>query len=129
MGEMEYPDTEDGVVLYRPVGTEELKLIEASGFRAFPPRLEHQAFFYPVVQAEYAHEIAKRWNADHPTSGGTGFVTRFCVRADHLSKYQVHPAGGIGRQEYWIPALDLAEFNRNIIGQIDVVARYERAPQ
>jgi hypothetical protein len=27
------------VTLYRPVGPEELELIEASGWRAFPPRL------------------------------------------------------------------------------------------
>src|SRR5262245_57553589 len=99
------PDrVETVMVLYRPVGAQELKLIEASGLRAFPPRLAHQPVFYPVVQEAYAHEIAKRWNAEHPTSSGVGFVTRFGVRADHLAKYQVHVAGGLERQEYWIPA-------------------------
>lgn len=34
--------------LYRPVGLEELKLIAASNFRAFPPRLPEQPIFYPV---------------------------------------------------------------------------------
>jgi hypothetical protein len=35
--------------LYRPVGQAELELIEASGWRAFPPRLAHQPIFYPVA--------------------------------------------------------------------------------
>jgi hypothetical protein len=116
-----------GVVLYRPVGAEELRLIEASGFRGFPPRLDHQPIFYPVVQAAYAHEIAKQWNAEHPTSQGVGFVTIFRVRAEFLSKYEKHSAGGTAREEYWIPAAELAEFNRNIIGRIEVIAKYERA--
>jgi len=28
------------------------------------------------------------------------------------------------RQEYWIPAEDLADFNDNIVGPIDVIAEY-----
>jgi hypothetical protein len=36
--------------LYRPVGKKELELIRASGFRAFPPRLPGQPFFYPVLK-------------------------------------------------------------------------------
>ena len=30
-------------------------------------------------------------------------------------------------QEYWIPAEDLAEFNLNIVGMIEVVAEYRGA--
>ena len=33
------------VVLFRPVGPKELALIEASGYRAFPPRLCWQPIF------------------------------------------------------------------------------------
>jgi hypothetical protein len=33
------------VVLYRPVGKNELVFIEASGFTAFPPRLPEQPIF------------------------------------------------------------------------------------
>ena len=35
--------------LYRPVGQEELNLIQSSGYREFPPRLPHQPIFYPVL--------------------------------------------------------------------------------
>ena len=50
------------MILYRPVGTAELKLIEESGFRLFPPRLPEQPIFYPVLNEKYAREIAERWN-------------------------------------------------------------------
>jgi hypothetical protein len=35
----------DTVTLYRPVGPAELKLIEASDWREFPPRLPEQPIF------------------------------------------------------------------------------------
>lgn len=47
------------VTLFRPVGQKELDLIAASGNRAFPPRLPHQPIFYPVLNEEYATQIAR----------------------------------------------------------------------
>jgi hypothetical protein len=38
--------------LYRPVGQEELDLIQSSVYREFPPRLPHQPIFYPVLNEE-----------------------------------------------------------------------------
>lgn len=67
--------------LYRPVGPKELALIEESGWRAFPPRLPEQPYFYPVVNEEYAAQIARDWNVK---ASGTGFVTRFAVRSEFL---------------------------------------------
>jgi len=46
------------MILYRPVGTTELKLIEQSGFKRFPARLPEQPIFYPVLNERYASEIA-----------------------------------------------------------------------
>lgn len=40
------------ITLWRPVGKEELQLIEASGWRAFPPRLPDQPIFYPVLNEQ-----------------------------------------------------------------------------
>ena len=48
--------------LYRPVNQAELDLIEASGWRAFPPRLPEQPIFYPVLNEEYAIQISRDWN-------------------------------------------------------------------
>ena len=59
--------------------------------RAFPPRLPEQPIFYPVLTEEYAVNIARDWNV--PASG-SGFVTRFAVRWDYLSCFEVQDAGG-----------------------------------
>lgn len=52
-------DVSETTVLWRPVGRKELELIEAGGWRAFPPRLAHQPIFYPVVNEECAVRIAR----------------------------------------------------------------------
>jgi hypothetical protein len=87
---------------------------------AFPPRLPEQPIFYPVTTEDYAVKIARDWNV--PASGA-GFVTRFQVRRDYLSAFDVQEAGGRAHQEYWIPeALDA--FNGAIIGKIEVVREF-----
>ena len=113
--------TAETVILFRPVGPEELRLIEAAQHRAFPPRLPDQPIFYPVLTEEYARKIARDWNV--PASG-KGYVTRFRVRGDFLERYDIHEAGGGEHLEYWIPAEELAEFNAAIIGEIEVVAEF-----
>jgi hypothetical protein len=57
------------MVLYRPVGQRELELIAESGFRRFPPRLPTQPFFYPVLNEQYAVQIARDWNTKDSDSG------------------------------------------------------------
>ena len=42
------------VILFRLIGKNELALIEASGFTAFPSRLFEQPIFYPVLNEENA---------------------------------------------------------------------------
>ncbi len=111
-------------VLYRPVGQKELDLIRASSFATFPPRLFWQPIFYPVLNEEYATGIARDWNTKDEASGYVGYVTRFRVRSDYLAQYDVQTVGSRVHQEYWIPAEDLDEFNRNIVGPIEVIAEY-----
>jgi hypothetical protein len=113
------------ITLYRPVGLEELELIKQSGFKEFPPRLPGQPIFYPVLNEEYATQIARDWNAKN-SNDGSGYVTRFQVMASFLSRYEVHTVGSVIHKEYWIPAADLPEFNKNIAGVIEVVAAYNR---
>jgi hypothetical protein len=111
------------VTLFRPVGPEELALIEACGWKAFPPRLPDQPIFYPVTNHAYATQIARDWNVK---ASGAGFVTRFAVKASYLSRFQVQTVGGAMHTEYWIPAEDLTEFNANIVGLIEVVEEFHR---
>lgn len=47
------------ITLFRPVGPRELELIKQLDFRAFPPRLPEQPIFYPVLNEEYAVQIAR----------------------------------------------------------------------
>jgi hypothetical protein len=110
--------------LFRPVGPKELALIRASGLTEFPPRLPEQPIFYPVLDREYAEQIARDWNAKDPKTGHQGFVTQFDVDAQYLSRFEVHRVGGATHLEYWIPAEQLVEFNRHIIGRIQVVAEF-----
>ena len=110
-------------VLFRPVGPKELALIQDSNFLGFPPRLEGQPYFYPVLNQEYAAQIARDWNA-RDQNIGAGFVTRFRVRTEFLSRFEVRTVGGSIHKEYWIPAEDLLEFNRNIVGKIEVIAEF-----
>lgn len=117
----------DTVILFRPVGQKELELIRASGMREFPPRLPSQPIFYPVLNEEYATEIARDWNTRDQASGFSGYVTRFPVRAAFLAKYEVHVVGAARHQEYWIPAEELVELNRNIVGLIKVVREFHGA--
>ena len=109
------------LVLYRPVGPKELALIEASGWREFPPRLLEQPIFYPVLNEDYATQIARDWNVKE---SGAGFVTRFEVDAGFVSRYPVQTVGGALHQELWIPAEDLADFNRHLVGTIEVIAEF-----
>jgi hypothetical protein len=104
------------VTLWRPTGQEELDLVAASGWRAWPPRLPEQP-----INRWYATKIAREWNVPR---GGVGYVTTFDVRKDYLDRFPVQQAGGRDALEYWIPAEELDEFNENITGAIREEARY-----
>ncbi len=110
-------------MLFRPVGTKELALIKQSGFSAFPPRLPEQPIFYLVLNEEYAAQIARDWNAKF-NEDKIGYVTKFEVNKEFLDNYEVKVVGGKTHEEYWIPAEDLEEFNRNIVGKIEVIAEF-----
>jgi hypothetical protein len=109
------------LTLWRPTGPSELALVEASGFRRWPPRLPDQPIFYPVMNEDYATRIARDWNAK---ASGVGYVTRFEVEADFASRYDVHQVGGDSILELWVPAEELEEFNDHIVGLIEVVAEF-----
>jgi hypothetical protein len=103
------------------VGPAELALIQASNWAGFPPRLPEQPIFYPVMNLEYATQIARDWNVKE---SGAGFVTRFAVQKTFLQRYPVKTVGGALHQELWVPAEDLDEFNRHIVGPIEVIATF-----
>ena len=107
--------------LYRPVGQAELDLIIAAGGCSYPPRLPGQPIFYPVLNEKYAREIAEKWNKKSADSGYAGYVTTFEIDDAYISKFDIQTVGASYHQEFWIPAEDLEEFNRHIIGKIEVL--------
>ena len=109
------------ITLYRPVGDAELALVRSSGWVAFPPRLPEQPIFYPVLEEEYAIQIARDWNT---RDGGKGYVLRFQVQTDYIAQFPVQTAGSRIHREYWIPAEELSEFNKHIVGMIEMVSTF-----
>ncbi len=107
--------------LYRPVGQAELELIEKSDYTKYPPRLPEQPIFYPVLNERYASEIAEKWNKKDTSSGYKGYVTTFEIDDEYVSKYEPHIVGASYHVELWIPSKELEEFNKHIIGKIEVL--------
>lgn len=115
--------SDETTTLYRPVGARELALIRESGFRVFPPRLTEQPIFYPVLNEEYATQIARDWNTKY-NAERSGYVTRFCVRSEFLARYPPQTVGAEVHRELWIPAEYLSSLNENIVGLIEVIAEF-----
>lgn len=110
------------MLLYRPVGIDELLLIYGAAMRRFPPRLPEQPIFYPVLNAQYAEEISRDWNA---TSGAmAGYVTEFEVDDLYGRSFEVRQVGAQRHQELWVPAESLDEFNSHIQGQIRLISAF-----
>ena len=108
--------------LCRPVGLEELRLIYDAEMRAFPPRLPDQPIFYPVTNEGYATQIARDWNTKSGTKAG--FVTKFSVKGDYISKFERRVVGAKEHEELWVPAEELVEFNAHVEGCIEVTRAF-----
>ena len=111
------------MILYRPVGTKELELIRESNYRIFPPRLADQPIFYPVLNEQYATEIASSWNVKY-NEDHRGYVTKFEVDDQYCGQFEVHQVGGAHHKELWVPAEKLGEFNKHIIGEIHIIKEF-----
>jgi hypothetical protein len=112
------------ITLYRPTGANELALIIDSGMKRFPLRLFWQPIFYPVLNFQYAAEIAERWNMGNPDSDGVGFVTEFEIPDEYFQKFPIQTVGLYHHQELWVPAEELDEFNDKIVNGIRVTKSF-----
>jgi hypothetical protein len=114
------------VRLYRPVGAGELAAIESLAWRRFPPRLAEQPIFYPVLNFDYAEQIARDWNSRHEPSH-VGYVLEFDVGDAVAQRYPVQTAGAANlHRELWVPAEELESFNDGIEGEIRLIATYRQ---
>lgn len=110
--------------LYRPVGQAELNLIQATNWKRFPPRLDWQPIFYPVLTEEYAVFIAQQWNTKDPNSGYVGYALQFEIDESYIESFSIQNVGGPESLEYWIPAEELETFNDQISGEIRVIHEF-----
>ncbi|HEX5154280.1 MAG TPA: ADP-ribosylation/crystallin J1 [Parafilimonas sp.] len=110
--------------LYRPVGKKEWQLVKESGCKRFPPRLDWQPIFYPVLNQQYAEQIAFEWNTKDAFSGYTGHVLAFDLPTGYLQQFPIQNVGGAIHNELWIPAAQPEDFNDHIIGEIRLVKSF-----
>jgi hypothetical protein len=97
--------------------------LRQAGSSASRRGLPEQPIFYPVLNEDYAIQIARDWNARY-NQLKAGYVTRFRVTSDHLARHEIHTVGSSIHQEYWIPAEELEEFNSNMVGPIEIIAQF-----
>lgn len=76
--------------LWRPCNDAELGLVADSGWRRWPPRLDWQPIFYPVLNQEYATELARGFQVP---AFGVSHVTRFEVDSAYLAQFDVQRVG------------------------------------
>lgn len=89
------------MILYRPVGLHELRLIAQTDYRVFPPRLPEQPIFYPVLNFGYAEQIARDWNTK--SNSFAGFVTRFEIEDEYVSRFPVQVVAGVSMRSCGFP--------------------------
>ena len=78
--------------------------------------------FYPVTNEAYAVQISKEWNVP---AYGVGYVLRFEVDTEYLKKFKIENVGGEIHKELWVPSEELEEFNKHIVGLIEVIGKHE----
>jgi hypothetical protein len=92
--------------------------------KEYPPRLSWQPIFYPVLNFKYAAQIAKDWNTEDEGSGFAGYVTTFEIPEDYFLTFKIENVGGTIYEELWVPSEQLNDFNKNILGKIEIMAAY-----
>lgn len=97
-----------------------MQRIVESNMKFFPPRLLWQPIFYPVLNMQYAIDIARDWNMRDPEGDDAGFVTAFEIPEDYFKAFEVQTVGLTHHQELWVPAEQLVEFNSHIVHGIRV---------
>ena len=110
------------MILYRPVGMKELQLIFEGGMKSYPPRLQKQPIFYPVLNFEYDEKIARDWNTK--IAPYAGYVTRFEIDDEYVKRFERKIVGASWHEELWVPADELKIFNDHIYSIIIVEGAY-----
>lgn len=87
----------------------------------FSASARRPADFCPVLNRDYAIQIARDWNVKE---SGAGFVTEFEVDSEYIKRFGTQVVGGPQHEELWVPADQLEQFNAHIVGPIRVIDRF-----
>ena len=112
------------MILFRPIGADELGLIAKSGFRRFPPRLAENPAFCPVAAFDDARRVAELSKTQDKKSGFAGFVIRFEVADNYVERLEARLAHRPEGAGFEIPQSELENLNRHLVGRIEIVRRY-----
>ena len=52
-------------------------------------------------------------------------MTRFTVDDEYVRRFPVRTVGARYHRELWVPADELPEFNRHIVGKIEVIRSFK----
>lgn len=92
------------------------------GMKGFPPRKPEQPIFYPVLNLEYADEIAKKWNAE--SQSASGYVAKFNLDDAYAGRFEPQKVGASHHLELWVPSEELSRFNEYILPPILIVSAH-----
>ena len=113
------------MILYRPVGLNELTLIAQAGYRSFPAQLAEPPIDYPILNLDYADHLAKDVKTKDLDAGFAGFVAEFEISEQYARQFAVKSFGIRRRhRELLVPIEEFHNFNTRILGHIKVVAAY-----
>ena len=90
--------------------------------------MPEQPIFSPILDYDYACQIARDWNSKEPRNGLVGYVTQFRIDGRFARRYPVHTVGAENQRELLVSAAELEEFNNRIDGYIEVIAEFRLEP-
>jgi hypothetical protein len=102
------------VPIYKAVSAENLAWVEAAGYRALPPT-QDSVLAVSLLYEQPNGDAAKRLMERH----GAVALLQFAVRAEAFRDL----VNGQSGPDYVVSAGRIGEFNRNIVGEIEIVAQ------
>lgn len=80
------------MILYRPVGSKRIGADKEKQLSQISTEINGTAYFYPVLNEQYATEIASSWNVKY-NEDHRGYVTKFEVDDQYCGQFEVHQVG------------------------------------